>query len=185
MFSRRNLLLGAGVGAAYWATAQPAAATSARPISLRELTQRSRHALLVTPTDAAARWETAYGTRRIVTYTRVLVSQALDGRSSLQSELQVRTLGGKVGHLGQVVHGEARLELDKMNALFLELDDEQVWRVTAMAQGHYPLRADSDGTRRLVRSPDLPEMRLDAAAAVQLLPGRTVLEAERLLAEQR
>jgi hypothetical protein len=54
-----------------------------------------------------------------------------------------------------------------------------------MAQGHYPLRADSAGISRLVRSPDLPELKLDAAAAVHLLPGRTVLEVERLLAEQR
>jgi hypothetical protein len=154
-------------------------------VSLRELMQRSRHALLATPTDAESRWETAYGARRIVTYTRVVVSQALDGRSSEQSELQIRTLGGKVGHLGQVVHGEARLELDKATALFLDLDDEQVWRVTAMAQGHYPLRPDAAGVGRLVRSPDLPQMRSDAAAAVVLLPGRTVLEVERLLAEQR
>jgi hypothetical protein len=69
--------------------------------------------------------------------------------------------------------------------LFVDLDAEQVWRVTAMAQGHYPLRADSAGISRLVRSPDLPELKLDAAAAVHLLPGRTVLEVERLLAEQR
>jgi hypothetical protein len=154
-------------------------------VSVRELLQRSRHALLVTPTDIQARWETAYGSRRIVTYTRVVVGQALDGRSVSESEMMIRTLGGKVGHLGQVVHGEARLQLDKSSALFVDLDAEHVWRVTAMAQGHYPLRADSAGISRLVRSPDLPELKLDAAAAVHLLPGRTVLEVERLLAEQR
>lgn len=160
-------------------------ATSARPVSLRELLQRSRHALLATPTDTQTRWETAYGSRRIVTYTRVLVAQALDGRSANEREIMIRTLGGQVGHIGQVVHGEARLEMDKSSALFIDLDDEQVWRVTAMAQGHYPLRLDADGVRRLVRSPDLPELHPDAAAAVHLLPGRTVLEAEHLLAEQR
>jgi hypothetical protein len=179
------LLLGACTGTACWAVSGSALATSARPIAVRELLQRSRHALLATPTNIQTRWETAYGTRRIVTYTRLLVSQALDGRTVNESEMLVRTLGGKVGHIGQVVHGEARLQLDKSSALFLDLDAEQVWRVTAMAQGHYPLRADATGLDRLVRSPDLPELRLDAAAAVHLLPGRTVLEAERLLAEQR
>jgi hypothetical protein len=146
---------------------------------------RSHHAVLATPTDVQTRWETAYGTRRIVTYTRVLVGQAIDGRNVAETEMLIRTLGGKVGHIGQVVHGEARLQLDKVSALFVDLDPEQVWRVTAMAQGHYPLRADSAGVSRLVRSPDLPELRPDAVAAIHLLPGRTVLEAERLLAEQR
>jgi hypothetical protein len=188
------MVFGACAGAACWAVSGRALATSARAISLSELLHRSRNALLATPTSTESRWETAYGSRRIVTYTRLVVDQTLDGRTlpgsngsaanGSDSELLIRTLGGKVGHIGQLVHGEARLQLDKPNALFIELDDEQVWRVTAMAQGHYPLQLDAQGVRRLTRSPDLPQLKPDAQAAVQLLPGRTILEAERLLAEQ-
>ena len=189
MISRRNLVIGLCAGGASWAISPLvdcplAEATSAQALSLRELLLRSRHAVFATPTGVEARWESYAGTRRIVTYTKVAVDQAADGRATAQSELLVRTLGGKVGHIGQLVHGEARLVLGRPALLFVNPDLEQIWRVTGMAQGHYPLESDKSGVQRLLKSPDLPQLKALENAAVRVLPGRTVLEAERLLASE-
>ena len=96
--------------------------------------------------------------------------------------MEVRTLGGRVGHLAQMVHGEAQLRSGAASLLFVDAGDDQVWRVTGMAQGHYPLTLDASGVRRLMRSPDLPRLSQWEGAAVRLLPGRSVPEAEQLVA---
>lgn len=179
--SRRDLLLGLASSAVASSLAPLAWATSAQALSLSELVHRSRHTLLATPLEAEGRWESLAGSRRIVTYTKIAIEQSADARGAPAGEVWVRTLGGKVGHIAQLVHGEARLALGRSALLFVDRDPERVYRVTGMAQGHYPLELDRDGTRRLLKSPDLPELKLMETAAVRLLPGRSLLEAQRLL----
>src|SRR4051812_9349513 len=105
MLSRRSLLVG-GLAALALGRARTAHATLVLPITLRELVSQSQHAVVGTPGAATSRWETIGGHERIVTYTPLHIEHSLDGTSP-GSELTVRTLGGRVGDIGQIVAGEA------------------------------------------------------------------------------
>ncbi|HVJ16754.1 MAG TPA: hypothetical protein VM686_15040 [Polyangiaceae bacterium] len=151
----------------------------ARGLPLEQLVRRSAHILRGRPLDAYSEW-TRYGDqRRIVTYTRVRVDEALVGGG--EAELLVRTLGGTVGKLGQVVHGEADLLLNEDCVAFLMPDRDGMLGVTAMAQGHYPLASDSSGVVRLNPSRQLSVLLDDKTSAVARLRGRSVLEARELV----
>lgn len=85
---------------------------------------------------------------RIVTYSRVVVQRTLAGDG--RGEVWVRTLGGVVGDVGQLVEGEAVLQIGKPTMLFLHATPTAgVYEVTARAQGQFVLAADSSGTVRL------------------------------------
>jgi len=183
MLSRRQILQGLGGGCAAAVLPNLAWGTTARAVSLPELVGLSQFALAGTPTDAYSRWETVGASRRIVTYVRLEVTQPIDGRPPGDSSLMIRTLGGQVGDIGQLVHGEARLTLDTPAVVFLSSDSDGVLGVTAMAQGHYPLSRDSDGATRLSASPDMPALVDISGCAVQRLVRRTVGEAEHLVSE--
>jgi len=150
---------------------------------LTQLVELSQFALIGTATEAFSRWETVGKARRIVTYVQVQVTQPIDGRPPPERTLLLRTLGGRVGDIGQLVHGEARFELGAAAAVFVAPDSDGVLGVTAMAQGHYPLSRASGEEPRLLASPDLPSLVRIDGSAVQRLVQRTVPEAERLVSD--
>jgi hypothetical protein len=149
MLSRRQVFGTLGLAGAALALPRLASATLARAITLPELVGLSQYALVGTATDAKSRWETVGNTRRIVTYVRVEVTQPIDGRPPPDTSLMLRTLGGQVGDIGQLVHGEARFELGAASVVFLAPDEDGVLGIAAMAQGHYPLRTTSGDVARL------------------------------------
>jgi len=155
----------------------------ARAISLPELVGLSQFALVGTATDAYSRWETVGSARRIVTYVRLEVIQPIDGRPPPDTSLMVRTLGGRVGEIGQLVHGEAHFALGKPSVAFIAPDADGVLGITAMAQGHYPLQTDAGDAPRLTPSPNMPTLTRVDGSAVQRLVRRTVVEAEGLVSE--
>lgn len=170
VLSRRSWLAGlSGLGAACLlpSTARAGAIT---PLSLRELVETSQHVVVATPRVGDSMWEQVGDTRRIVTYTRLTIDETLDARPPADSELMVRTLGGQVGPLGQIVHGEAELRPEEVSVLFLKARADGTFRVTALAQGHYPLSRDTDGLNRLTTSPRLSEVfgKEDGSAIAQL-----------------
>lgn len=189
MLSRRQVLVSMGMGCA--AAAVPgvalfprvALATMARAVTLPQLVGLSQFALVGTATDAQSRWETVGESRRIVTYVRVEVTQPIDGRPPPDTTLMLRTLGGRVGDIGQLVHGEARFELGAPTVMFVTPDNDGVLGVTAMAQGHYPLRAEAGDVARLLASPNMPSLTRVEGSAVQRLVQKTVVEAEGLVSE--
>lgn len=181
MLSRRQALRAMGLGCTVLAAPRLASATMARAITLPELVGLSQFALVGMATDASSRWESVGKTRRIVTYVRVEVTQPIDGRPPPDTSLMLRTLGGRVGDIGQLVHGEARFELGTSSVLFVASDADGVFGITAMAQGHYPLRADPDDAVRLRASPNIPSLTRMEGSAVQRLVRRTVIEAEDLV----
>jgi hypothetical protein len=183
MLSRRQVLRGLGLGCTVLAAPRLASATLARAVSLPELVGRSTYALVGTAMDASSRWETVGQSRRIVTYVRIEVTQPIDGRPPPETSLTVRTLGGRVGDIGQLVHGEARFELGGPAVIFMAPDLDGVFGVTAMAQGHYPLQTDPDDAVRLRASPNIPSLTRVDGSAVQRLVRRTVVEAERLVSD--
>jgi hypothetical protein len=158
-----------------------AGASVALALSLNELVQKSRYALVGTPVDTFGRWETVGHASRIVTYTLVRAEYSVDGRPPGTSELMVRTLGGRVGDIGQLVPGEATLRLNETATLFLEDLSPDLFAVTAMSQGHYPLLSDDHGVRRLRARTGLLELIGETGSAVRRLDGRTVPEVESMV----
>lgn len=132
------------------------------------------------PLDAYSVWEELGGRKHIVTYTRVRALELLAGADPKADELLVRTLGGRVGDLGELVHGEAMLTPGERGVLFV-MPALGALGVTAMAQGHYPLLRDSAGTERLRRSPAANELLQEDGSAVKRLTGLQVSEARALV----
>ena len=93
----------------------------------------------------------------------------------METELIVRTLGGKVGRLGERVDGQAQLVIGEACVIFLLQGPDSVHYVNGMAQGHYPLRGAS--ARRLIKSPDLPTILNFEDSAVKALVGSELGEA--------
>lgn len=179
---RRGLLRVLTAGAAGMLFGRSAQATLSRALRVDELASRSRHVLLGEPLDSYCEWARIGDRKHIVTYTRVRTHELLAGADPKQEELLVRTLGGQVGELGELVHGEARLRLGNRGVLFV-MPVRDVLTVTAMAQGHYPLQRDRAGIELLARSPAAVEILDDPSAAVRRLPGLKVPEARSLIAQ--
>ncbi len=177
---RRGFVRVAMAGALGLLASRSALASLARAVPVEELVARSRHVLLAEPLDAESVWEQIGQRRHIVTYTRVRALELLAGADPKQEELMVRTLGGRIGDLGELVHGEAMLELGARGVLFV-MPTHGALGVTAMAQGHYPLLRDTAGVERLRRSPEAAELVGEDGSAVKRLSGLQVTEARSLL----
>jgi hypothetical protein len=167
-----------GVLSALWG--RRAQASVARAVPLEALTSRSKHVIVGEPLDAYAVWERIGGRKHIVTYTRVRAHELLAGKDPSADELLVRTLGGTIGELGELVHGEAALRIGRRSVMFT-MPSQDALAVTAMAQGHYPLGRDRAGIERLLRSPEANELIDEPGAAVKRLPGLQVTETRSLL----
>jgi hypothetical protein len=168
-------------GAAWLFAARPARASVAVGVSLPELLRASTAVGFAASSEASSRWEEIGGSKRIVTYHRVGFEELLLGQDR---DLWVRTLGGRVGDIAQVVHGEAELRVAEPCLLFVRPGRDGVSVVTEMAQGHYPL-GDLSGTLRLRPSPRLGALVRPDGSAVKALVGRTRAEATSLLDEAR
>lgn len=186
--SRRRWLTGllaASASCALWDISKPAIAFAgaAVPISLTALVARSRHVVVATPRVADSTWEEIGGSKRLVTYTRLTIEDALDDRAIDETEILVRTLGGRLGPIGQIVHGEAELRRDETAVFFVKpRTDGGTYHITGLSQGHYPLLADKQSVRRLTQSPHLPTfVTKQADAAVTRLSGQSLLAARSLV----
>ena len=177
---RRGFVRVATVGVLGALLERQAQASVSRAVPLETLTTRSQHVVLGEPLDSYCVWERIGARKHIVTYTRVRAHELLAGADPKADELLVRTLGGQVGDLGEMVHGEAVLQIGHRSVVFV-MPSQDALAVTAMAQGHYPLKLDAAGAERLLRSPHAAELVDDAAAAVKRLPGLQVAEARSLL----
>jgi len=123
-------------------------------LSLDELLGASAHVVVVTAGESRSVWEDLPGGRRIVTYTKLQVERSLGGAAPGEA-VEVRTLGGVVGSIGQAVEGDAKLAKGERAVVFLAklAKAERAFVVAGLAQGHFPLRADEKGTVRLAPSP--------------------------------
>ena len=161
-----------------WLEGPPSASASVSILlSLDELVQQSAYVVLATATEQKSMWEDLPAGRRIVTYTRLVVENAVAGEPV--GEIWVRTLGGAVGEIGQAVSGEAQITPGSRSLFFLT----KIARgavVTGMAQGHFPIAIDSNGVRKLAASPDagaLLRRRGPSISAREVLVGSTIDQA--------
>ncbi len=113
-----------------------ARASIAITILFDELVRDSSAAAIVTPFEQRAVWEGG----RIITYTHVHTDRPVAG--SLESDPWVRTMGGTIGKLGQLVDGEPVLTVGHQGLLFLQPVPEAgsgIYAVTGRAQGQFPV----------------------------------------------
>lgn len=104
---------------------------------------------VVVPEEAKSVWEEG----RIYTYTKVRIDQGVAGDTA-GPEVWIRTMGGVVGKIGQLVDGEPVFTVNKPALLFLrKFKAGGTWEVSARAQGQFPVVLDeAKKTKRLVRS---------------------------------
>jgi hypothetical protein len=131
-----------------------AEATVARALSLTELVGKSDAVVVATPTRWSSQWVSMGGQRRMVTDTRLKITRRVFGLDATVVQLTVRTLGGRIGDLGQLVHGEASFGRGQTALVFLRRVDAVRYRVTGMAQGQFLVGPDAQGTLRLGGSPN-------------------------------
>ena len=158
-------------------------ATTARAVTLHDLVQRSTRIAHTTALESWARSEQIGDTRHIVTYSRLRVDESIHG--PYDTEVLVRTLGGRIGEVGEIVHGEAELALNESSLVFLRTNADGIEQVTAMAQGHYPLAVDLAGVARLRASRNIPHLIPTGSAsptsAVSRLDGIRLTESRDLI----
>jgi hypothetical protein len=118
----------------------PAAATTMLRIELSELAQTADTVVHGTVRRLESRWS---GDRtRIVTDVEIQVTETLKGQAG--GTVLVVQPGGRVGDIGQVVHGLASFAEGEEVVVFLERRGKSAFRVTGMAQGKYQVRRSAD-----------------------------------------
>jgi len=143
-----SLLLALALPAAALLSAHDAQASLSIAVGFDELLARSTQVAMVTPFEMKPVWEDG----RIFTYTHVHVDTPLGGTAQAGDEPWVRTMGGIVGGIGQVVDGEAVLTPGRPALLFLHDGPTGAFEVTARAQGQYAVRLDAKQHPILVQS---------------------------------
>ena len=123
------------------------------------------------------------------------------GRAGLDEDIPIlqrrhppRTLGGRVGDIGQQVEGEAVLAGKQPATFFLKRRPDGTYVIVGMAQGHYVIEAPSGRTteRRTLRPlridalvPRLGHTLGEPDAARVAVTGKTIAEVRALIAKER
>lgn len=118
----------------------PAAATTMLRIDLPELAQSSDTVVHGTVRRMESRWSA--DKRRIVTDVEIEVAETLKGQAG--STVLIVQPGGRVGDIGQIVHGLASFAEGEEVVVFLERRGTSAYRVMGMAQGKYQIRRSAD-----------------------------------------
>jgi hypothetical protein len=149
-------------------------------VSVAELARWSTAVAVVTTLESQSAWE---GTR-IVTLSRVHVDRLVAGRTETVEPI-VKTFGGQVGRIAQVVGGEAELAPGSHWMLFLRESTDGTSSVTARAQGQFLMTEVGRAQWHLSRSPHLGHLVDRRGAAVRSaaseLEGLSVETAERVI----
>jgi len=180
--TRRGFVLGgASFSAGLWTSA--ARATLVRGLTLPALVKQSECIVVVEPLEAISLYADIGGRKSIVTDTRVRVHESWTEPG--ESELTLRTLGGRLDGVGELVHGQAALELGVRGVAFLKRGrDRARWWTVGMAQGHFPLTGSSD-TSLLLAGRNLPAIVELETSAVRRLVSRQLSEARVLVRQAR
>jgi hypothetical protein len=163
----------------------PALGAVAKALSLADLVKKSTSTLVLTAVAQRSSWVEIAGSERIVTDTQARVEELVAGLDPSASQVMLRTLGGRVGTVGQVVEGEAEFRIGETSLTFLTQFEPAIFAVTAMAQGHYPVVSQA-GARVLVTNRVMPSLLKRSGSAVEQLAGRKLTDALALVrAEHR
>ena len=127
-----------------------AAASVSIAIKFDELVKDADAVAVVTAGESQSLWEDG----RIFTYTKVKVDQGVAGDLGAGADVWIRTMGGVVGKIGQMVDGEPVLVAGKQSLFFMhKFRGDGIFEVSARAQGQYPVMVDpKTNIKKLVRS---------------------------------
>lgn len=127
-----------------------ASASVSIAVPFEALVKDADHVAVVTAAESKSVWEDG----RIYTYTKVKVDQGVAGDIGAGAEGWVRTMGGVVGKIGQLVDGEPVFVTGKTSLVFMrKFKANDVFEVSARAQGQYPVLVDEKSkTRKVMRS---------------------------------
>jgi hypothetical protein len=117
-----------------------AAASVSVAVTWDGLIRESTAAAVVTANEGVSVWEAG----RIYTYTHVRVERSVAGALPA-NDAWVRTMGGVVGKIGQLVDGEAVLSPGQSSLLFLKAGPVGAFDVTARGQGQFPVTSEDPG----------------------------------------
>ena len=161
-----------------WAAPEEAAASVSIAIPFETLVHASSAVVVATTMEERAVWEGG----RIYTYSRVHVDSAIAGELAQESEAWVRTMGGIVGKVGQIVDGEPVFTIGRPSLVFLHRASgvpSGTFLVTARAQGQFGIFADEQGRLRVRRSSGVgvvvPPPPASSAATASVAPTPAVL----------
>ncbi|MCL2723357.1 MAG: hypothetical protein FWD69_02875 [Polyangiaceae bacterium] len=142
------VLAAAPVGGVF--VASDACASVSTAVAFDALVSGAEAIAVVTPIEKKSVWENG----RIYTYTHVKTEQSVAGALTSGSDGWVRTMGGVVDKIGQLVEGEAVFTPGESSMVFLrKWKAGGTWEVTARAQGQYPVVVDSTAKiRKIVHS---------------------------------
>jgi len=129
-------------------------------VSWDALLHDSTAAVVATPTETRSVWENG----RIYTYAHLRVDRAVAGELAAGGDPWVRTMGGVVDKVGQLVDGEPVLAPGQASLLFLHPGPPGAFVVTARGQGQFPVVADAD--------PKAPPHLVRSSSAGALVPPR-------------
>jgi hypothetical protein len=148
----------------------------------------SNAAVVGTAAEAKPVWENG----RIYTYTRFHVDRGVAGDVGTGSDVWVRTMGGVVGKVGQIVEGEAAFAPGESSLLFLRQGPAGAYVVTSRGQGQFPVvNDDPKSPPRLVQSHTVgmllpprpqPAATTPARLATDVMAGRPVDDVARDIA---
>jgi hypothetical protein len=125
------------------ATARQAHGSVSIAITWDGLLRQSQAAAVVMPLEARSVWEGG----RIYTYTRVRVDRPVAGEIVQGGEAWVRTMGGVVDKVGQIVEGEAALVPGQPSLVFIHPGPVGAVEVTARGQGQFPVMTEATSAR--------------------------------------
>jgi len=160
---------------------QPAEASTFRPIPFSIMVERSSMVVVATPISLETHWALFGSKQRVVTDSTIEVAWTLHGDDCAGKDIVVRTLGGTVEGVGQIVYGEARLTLGQSSLLFLIPGRDGTYQVLGMAQGQYPLEPTGEGDWQLRSSLGLEGVLQEHLSVAHALAGRRLSEVPALL----
>ncbi|MBX3204103.1 MAG: hypothetical protein KF764_03490 [Labilithrix sp.] len=148
--SRVLVLAALGLPAAGVLVPSDAAASVSIAVGFDVLVKDADAVAVITPGEHTSVWEDG----RIYTYTKVHVDRGVAGDVGAGADGWVRTMGGVVGKVGQLVDGEPVFVKDKASLVFMrKFKAGGVYEVSARAQGQYPVTIDeATKQKRLLRS---------------------------------
>jgi hypothetical protein len=118
--------------------ALPAGATTQLKVDLSQLAQGADAVVHGVVRRVESRW--SGDKQRIVTDVEIQVTESLKGQPG--GTVLVTQPGGRVGDVGQVVHGLASFTAGEEVVVFLEKRGARAFRVASMAQGKYQVQRE-------------------------------------------
>ena len=165
--------------------ARDATASTSVEVTFEELVHSATAVAVITPIELHAARESG----RAVTHVRAKVASLIAG--SLPDEIVVRTLGGVVDRIGEIVEGQASFAVDQPVLVFVRPSKSEPgqFAVVALAQGQFPVVTGPDAKVRIVGGPNPGALVPPGAHRLEWLskilpPGATPRPARALLAER-